>query len=111
MRVGVKPSGTTPSSMLDDDALDHVGGILAGVDGVLEERVDVLPLDDVDRIVAVREEIGDRPATDAVALVLETVDLDPMRRYVLEALELLERAHQLLALLDDDLGLLLGRRR
>ena len=43
-------------------------------------RVHVLPLDDVDRIGAVREEVGDRAASDAIALVLEPMDLDPMRQ-------------------------------
>src|SRR5574338_278519 len=99
------------SSMLDDDALDHVGDVLAGVDGVLEEAVHVLPLDDVDRVGAIGEEVGNRLPHDAVALVLQAVDLDPVRLDALEALELLERADDLLALQHDDARLLGGGRR
>ena len=38
--------------------------------------------------------VGDRLAGDPVALVLEPMDLDPVRRDALEALELLERARR-----------------
>src|SRR6187200_2685831 len=100
--------GVTPSGMFDDDALDYVRDVLAGVDRVLQDGVDVLPLDDVDRVSAVREEVGDRAAGDSISLILEPMDLDPMRSYALEALELLEAADDFLALLDDDRGL--GRR-
>src|SRR5688500_9588928 len=100
-----------PPGMLDDDPLDHVGRILARIDGVLEEGVDLLPLDHLDGIGSViGEEVRDRLAADAIALVLEPMDLDPMRRDVLEALELLECTDQLLALLHDDLGLLVRHR-
>src|SRR4026209_1789100 len=107
-RTRVKPSG-----MLDDDPLDHVGHVLTRVDRVLEERVEVLPLDDLDRVIAVREEGGDRLASDAVAVVLEPMALDPVGCDVLEALELLQCSHDLLTLPHDDRRLLargLGRR-
>src|SRR5687768_11963294 len=97
-----------PSGMLDDDPLDHVGHVLARIDRVLEERVEVLPLDDLDRVVAVREQCRDRLARDPITVVLEPMDLDPMGADVLEALELLERANDLLALLHDDRRLLAG---
>ena len=58
-------SPVKPSSMLDDDALDHVGRVLARVDRVLEQRVDVLPLDDRrSASLPVREQVGDRLAPD-----------------------------------------------
>ncbi len=56
-------------------------------------------------IVAIREQVGDRAADDAIPLVLEPMHLDPVWRDALEALELLEAADELLALLDDDRGL------
>ena len=95
----------TPSGMFHDDPFDHVRDVLAGVDGILEDRIDVLPLDDMDRVASVSEERCNRAARDTVALVLEPVDLDPVRRYALESLELFECPDELLALLDDDRGL------
>ena len=64
----------------------------------------------LDRVDVIGEEVGDRLATDAIALVLEPMDLDPVGCHVLEALELLERLDELLALLHHDGGLLLDDR-
>src|SRR6266542_3506527 len=108
MRLRVKPSG-----MLDGDLLDDVGDVLALVDGVLEDAVDILPLDDVDRLPVVRKEPGDGGTGHAVTLVLEGVDLDDEALQVApEAAQLGERVVDELALLDDDPRLLdrLGRR-
>ena len=77
----------------------------------LEEAVDVLPLDDLDRVAAAGEEVRDRLAGELVALVLEAVDLDPVLLQALEAAQVRERLVELLALLDDDRGLLDGDRR
>src|SRR5581483_712753 len=63
------------SSVLEGDALDHVRDVLAAVDRVLEDVEDLLPLDDVDRIGAVVEELRDGPPEKPVALVLEPVHL------------------------------------
>ena len=71
--------------------------------------VDVLPLDDVDRVVAVLEELGHRLADDPVAFVLQPMDLDPVLLHALEVAQLGERGGDLLALADDDLGLLHAR--
>ena len=49
---------------------------------------------------------GDRLADELVALVLEAVDLDPVALEALEAAQVGERLVELLALLDDDRGLL-----
>src|SRR5512132_2752579 len=59
--VKSKPSATTivmissavatpsaPLAVLDENRLEHVGGVFAGVDGFLELFVDVLPADDRD---------------------------------------------------------------
>ena len=72
--------------MLDDDPLDHVCHVLAGVDGILEKGIQVLPLDDLDRVVAIREERSHRAPRDEVTLVLEPMDLDVMVGYVAIAL-------------------------
>ena len=64
------------------DALEHVGDVLAGVDAGLERGEDVLPADDDHRIDAVGEERRDAVAADAVALVLQAVDLDEVGREV-----------------------------
>src|SRR5919197_644286 len=42
----VTTRSVTPSPVLDEDRLGHVGGVLACVDGFLELLVDVLPADD-----------------------------------------------------------------
>ena len=67
------------SGVLDRDPLDDVRDVLGLVDRRLEESVDVLPLDEVDRVLLVDEQPGDRGPDDPVALVLEAVDLDPVR--------------------------------
>src|SRR5207302_4419429 len=96
------------SGVLDRDPLDDVRDVLALVDGRLEERVDLLPLDDLECVAARREEVCDRLAGELVALVLEAVDLDPARLEVPEATQVEQRVVELLALLDDDRGLLDG---
>jgi hypothetical protein len=40
------------SAILDENRLEHVGGVFAGVDGFLELFVDVLPADDRDCLFA-----------------------------------------------------------
>ncbi len=59
-REGIgRPQGSWSSGVLDDDPLDQVGHVLALVDRVLEQGVDVLPLEDVDRLGAVVEQARD----------------------------------------------------
>ena len=55
---------------------------LGGVDRLLEPLEDVLPADHDHRVDAVLEQRGERLAHDAVALVLEPVDLDRVVRDV-----------------------------
>ena len=77
--------------MLDHDAFEHVGDVLAAVGGVLEEVERLLPLHDRQRIVFVVEQLADRLLMDAVGLVLETVDLDGVAEDALVLLERVER--------------------
>src|SRR6476619_5824246 len=72
------------SRVLDDYALDDLGGGLRRIDRLLEHGEHVLPADHDHRVDAVGEQRGDRVARDPVALVLEPVDLDPVFVQVLE---------------------------
>src|SRR5215208_6788073 len=60
---------STPSGVLDDDALEDVRRALAGVDRVLEALEDVLPPDHEHRVDAPLEQGGQGLADDAVTLV------------------------------------------
>jgi len=96
--------------VLDRDPLDDVGDVLGLVDRRLEETVDLLPLHEVDRVLLLDEERGDRGPDDPVALVLEAMDLDPVAIEALEALEMGQGVMEQLDLLHDDRGLLDGGR-
>ena len=109
LRAGA-PRSPAGSGVLDGDPLDDVGDVLGLVDRRLEETVDLLPLHEVDRVLLVDEQAGDRGPDDPVALVLEPVDLDPVALEALEPLEVGERVVEQLDLLDDDRGLLDGDR-
>ncbi len=52
--------GVHPSAVLDDDAFEQVGDVLAPVGGGLEEVEDLLPLDDGDRVALRVEQLDDR---------------------------------------------------
>ena len=66
------------SGFLDGDLLDGVRDLLEAVDRVLEGLDDVLQLEDLHRVVLTGEELGEDATVVLVALVLETVDLDPV---------------------------------
>src|SRR3954447_4382893 len=72
------------SGVLDDDALEDVGDALRRVDRRLEPLEDVLPADHDHRVDAAVEERRHGLAHDAVAVVLEPVDLDGVVRDVIE---------------------------
>src|SRR5688572_3431474 len=74
MRVKGRPA--PESGVLEDDALENVGHRLTAIGGALEVLVDVLPLDDRYRVSGVIEEPGNGLAKEAIALVLEAMDLD-----------------------------------
>jgi len=99
--------------VFDDDALDHLGDVLALIDRVLEERVDVFPLEDVDRLRAVVEEARNGRSLEPVAFVLQPVDFDDEAIEILEASQVAQCLVDLVAAEDDQRGLLdrgLGRR-
>src|SRR3954466_1002319 len=73
-----------PLRVLDDDALERVRHVLAGVDGLFEALEDVLPPDHDHRVDAVVEQRRDGVAARAGAVVLEAVDLHGEVRQVLE---------------------------
>src|SRR5687768_13510305 len=98
-------AASTTSGMRDDDALDHVRRVLARVDRLFEQRIHILPLDDVHRIASAGEQVGYGLACDSITLVLEPMDLDPVGLHVPEGVELLEGSNDLLALPHDDRGL------
>ena len=60
---------------LTDDAVEDVADVLAAVGGRFQVPVELLPLDDLDGILLVVEQLDDRFLVDDVALVFEPVDL------------------------------------
>src|SRR5450756_32334 len=99
--------------MLDDDALDHLGDVLALVDRVFQESVNVLPLEDINRLRAVIEEARNGRPLEPVSFVLQPMDLDHEAVEILETAQVAECLVELLAAQDDQRGLLdggLGRR-
>src|SRR4051812_9527181 len=96
------------SAVLDDDALERVRDVLGGVDGLFEPLEDVLPADHDHGVDAAVEERGDGVADDAVAVVLEPVDLDGVVADVLEVAQARHRLGDLPGRLEDDVGQPLG---
>src|SRR6266542_6088076 len=95
-----------PSGVLEHDRFQGVRHVLAAVDGRLELVDQILPFEDVHRLVLPREQLGDGLAVDAVAFVLQSVDLDPV---LVQAGEPTDLGHGLLNLIGgsrQDLGLL-----
>src|SRR3954451_7738159 len=70
---GAAPAGA--SRVLDHDVLEDVRDGLRGVDGSLEAIVDVLPANHDHRVDPVLEQAGQRLAHEAIALVLQPVQL------------------------------------
>src|SRR5438874_2629589 len=113
--VFVRPSVmTTPTPWIATDApmiekisawLDDVGDVLAAVERGLDELVDVLPLDDLDRVRLVGEELAHRVAEDLVSFVLEGVQLDPVLLEVLQTLEIPHHLYHLRGRRHERLGL------
>src|SRR4051812_682096 len=95
------------SGVLDHDALEDVGDRLGRVDRALEALVDVLPSDHDHRVDAALEQRGCGLARDAVAVVLEPVDLDRVVRHVAEVAQLRHRLGDLARGLVEHVGELL----
>src|SRR6266516_2363583 len=83
------------SAVLDEDRFEDVGRVLAGVDGLLQPLVDVLPADHRERVGVVCEERRDAVVREAVSLVLELAQLDQFAAGLLEALEASHRLGEL----------------
>src|SRR5919202_1732107 len=98
------------STVLHDDCFEHVRGVLAGVDGLLERLVDVLPADDRDRVVGGAEELRHGLPVQPVALVLELAQLHQLPARVLEAFEARDGLLELGRGPQDHVALRLGRR-
>src|SRR5262245_49095878 len=63
------------SRVLEHDALDHVGDVLALVRDRLEKLVDLLQLDDLPGIGFLAEELGKTGAKHEIGLALQPVDV------------------------------------
>src|SRR5574342_653599 len=68
----------TRSGVPDHDRLDHVRHVLARVGRALEIAVDVLPLDDLDRVAVALEEHREPVLLDAVPLRLLALHLEAL---------------------------------
>src|SRR5581483_10559184 len=74
-------------SVLHNDCFEHIRRVLAGVHGLLEALVDVLPTDALERVRTRQEQTRDAVAEDPIAHVLELAYLDEDSPRVLEAFE------------------------
>ena len=81
-----------------------MGDRLAGVNSGLERLEDVAPADHDHRVGATDEQRCDGVAADAVALVLEPMDLDQMRRELTAAAQTPQRLRNLLGSADEHIG-------
>ncbi len=61
-------------AVLDDDAFEQIGDVLASIGCRFEEVQDLFPLDDDDRIALLVEERDDRVLVHAVGFALELID-------------------------------------
>src|ERR687889_2007357 len=64
------------SGILDRDVLDHVRHVLATVECIFEQGVQILQLDDLERVALTLEELGDRVARSRIPDILEAMHLD-----------------------------------
>ena len=74
------PNSAPPA--LERDPLEHVRDRLARIDGGLERLEDVLPADHDHRVDAAGEQRGHGVALQTIAVVLQAMDLDQVRRSV-----------------------------
>src|SRR5919112_2079529 len=98
------------SGILARDVLDHVGHVLTAVERVLEEPVQVLQLDDLQRVALSLEELGDRVTRRRVSEVLEAMNLDSVPPVLLARSELPDRLLELHHRLRQQVGQLNRRR-
>src|SRR4029077_19123004 len=72
----VASGGIVESGALEDDAFDDVGDVFALVNGGLDDLENFFPLDDLDGIFFLVEELCDQGAAETVAFVFIAIDLD-----------------------------------
>src|SRR5512143_801361 len=84
------------SCIFEDDTFEYVGDVFRSVRGVFEQLVDVFPLDDVNGVIMIVDELAEGVAVLAVDPVLEPVDLDAVLLHaeILLRAELPERLFQ-----------------
>src|SRR5919201_104632 len=90
------------SGVLDDDALEDVGDVLAAIRRVFEKIQDLFPLDNRNGIPLFFEEPADRGLMCAVGFVLQTVDFYGALGDAAAALERLDGADDLVGGVEDD---------
>src|SRR6202142_3319293 len=98
------------STVLDHDALQHIGHVLAAVGGGLQKLVNLLQFHQRDGVFFIVEEFGNGSARDTVGHVLQAVDLDAMfgrLLLVVERLKTFLQAHG--AVVDESAELHHGR--
>jgi DNA-binding winged helix-turn-helix (wHTH) protein len=93
-----------PSTLFERDALEHMCDRLARIDGRLERLEDVLPANHDHRIDAAREQRGNTITLQAVALVLQAVDLNQMGAELGVRPQASQRLRNLLARAHEHLG-------
>src|SRR6266850_175047 len=89
------------SGVLDHDAFEDVGDVLAAIGGLLEKVQDLLPLHDDDRVLLLVEQRLHGRLMRAIRLVLEAVDLDGAFGDPVPLLERLDRADHLVGRVED----------
>src|SRR2546430_13311832 len=80
-------SAEAPLAVLDENRLEDVGRVLAGIDGLFELLVYVLPADHADGILAGGEELRHGVSVEAVTFVLPSAESVQLAGRVLEAFE------------------------
>src|SRR5579884_568438 len=98
------------SGILDGHTLEDVGDILGAIDRLLEQREDVLPLDEGDGVAPLLEQGADRLPCERVSPVLQLMEADPVLAHILARIEVIDGRHQFLPDLDEDLPHLPGFR-
>src|SRR5215210_1100432 len=92
------------SGILDRDVLDHVRHVFAAVERILEEAVQILQLDDLQRVTLALEELSDRVARRRVSDILEPVNFDGVLAILLARSELAYRLLELRHRLRQEVG-------
>src|SRR4030095_8096226 len=98
-RIPVKSSAAGMSGVLAHDAFHKIGDIFAAIEGVFEEFVNLLPLDDIDRVRAFLEEPRHALPEDGIPLVFEPIDFHADLQQVHRILQPTHAAHTHFALL------------